>query len=225
MEHVDGGHAGQLAGQGRCPATSCSVHAVYDTKVASWYEVMGISPLAVDATTPATGAIRSHSASRQKGVLTHGELRENRSVGGAPAGLPDPEKMLDGPVATKQIGIDGFVYAQGDLGNEGLPARPAVVQQGSPLTFLNGDAQKNIFHTITSCKAPCNRSTGIGYPLANGPVDFDSGELGFGPIGRTASVNRDTWSIPANMSPGTYTYFCRVHPFMRGSFRVVPKKA
>ena len=24
---------------------------------------------------------------------------------------------------------------------------------------------------------------------------------------------------------GTYTYFCRVHPFMRGAFRVVKKKA
>ena len=36
-------------------------------------------------------------------------------------------------------------------------------------------------HTITACKAPCNRTTGIAYPLANGPVDFDSGNLGFGP--------------------------------------------
>ena len=23
-----------------------------------------------------------------------------------------------------------------------------------------------------------------------------------------------------NLKAGTYTYFCRVHPFMRGSFRV-----
>ena len=91
------------------------------------------------------------------------------------------------------------------------------------LTFFNADANKNIFHTITSCKAPCNRSTGIGYPLANGPVDFDSGELGFGPQGFTAAANRDTWTVPTSLSPGTYTYFCRIHPFMRGSFRVVPK--
>lgn len=204
------------------PGDVVRVHAVYDSKRASWYEVMGISPLAVtedagNGRDPFTQTIP------KKGRLTHGELLENRSIGGDPAGLPDATKMLDGPVATTQIGIDGFVYAQGDLGNSGLPGLPAVVHQGEALTFLNADAKKNIFHTITSCKAPCNRSTGIGYPLANGPVDFDSGELGFGPPNFTAAVNRDTWSTPANLPTGTYTYFCRVHPFMRGAFRVVPK--
>jgi hypothetical protein len=34
-----------------------------------------------------------------------------------------------------------------------------------------------------------------------------------------------TWKTPKNLRPGTYTYFCRVHPFMRGAFRVVPKKS
>ena len=88
------------------------------------------------------------------------------------------------------------------------------------LTFVNRDAAHTIFHTITACRAPCNRTTGIAYPLANGPVDFDSGELGFGPQGFTAAANRDTWSTPRDLDPGTYTYFCRIHPFMRGSFRV-----
>jgi len=27
-----------------------------------------------------------------------------------------------------------------------------------------------------------------------------------------------------NLPPGTYTYFCRVHPFMRGAFRVLPRR-
>ena len=78
-------------------------------------------------------------------------------------------------------------------------------------------------HTITACKAPCNRTTGIAYPLANGPVDFDSGNLGFGPPGMTAAANRDTWKTPRTLKPGTYTYFCRVHPFMRGAFKVKDK--
>ena len=30
------------------------------------------------------------------------------------------------------------------------------------------------------------------------------------------------WQTPSNLSPGTYTYFCRIHPFMRGAFRVKP---
>ena len=42
------------------------------------------------------------------------------------------------------------------------------------------------FHTITACKAPCNRGSGIGFPLANGRGLFDSGELGYGPTISTA---------------------------------------
>jgi plastocyanin len=34
-------------------------------------------------------------------------------------------------------------------------------------------------------------------------------------------VGTTTWRTPSNLTPGTYTYFCRIHPFMRGSFRVV----
>jgi hypothetical protein len=54
-------------------------------------------------------------------------------------------------------------------------------------------------------------------------VDFDSGELGFGPSFATAAAQRDTWKTPRNLRAGTYTYFCRVHPFMRGAFRVKGK--
>ena len=102
---------------------------------------------------------------------------------------------------------------------------PPRVPAGQSLTFLNQDAEQsqNVFHTITACKAPCNRSPGIAYPIANGPVRFDSGQLGFNYAGFGApAVDRDTWDTPRNLDPGTYTYFCRVHPFMRGSFRVVP---
>ena len=54
--------------------------------------------------------------------------------------------------------------------------------QGASITFDNLDAPlgNGIWHTITACKAPCNRSTGIAYPLADGDVTFDSGELGIG---------------------------------------------
>ena len=37
---------------------------------------------------------------------------------------------------------------------------------------------------------------------------------------RSAAANRNTWTTPSNLPTGTYSYFCRVHPFMRGSFRV-----
>ena len=89
-------------------------------------------------------------------------------------------------------------------------------------TFPPGsDPASNTFHTVTACRAPCNRSTGIAYPIANSPVSFDSGELGYNytPWNSPAS-DRATWTTPKNLKPGTYTYFCRIHPFMRGAFRV-----
>jgi len=86
-------------------------------------------------------------------------------------------------------------------------------------------AQQSAYHTITACKAPCTGSTGIAYPLANAKVQFDSGELGYGPnlfgSKATPAANRNTWKTPKTLRVGTYTYFCRVHPFMRGSFRVI----
>jgi plastocyanin len=36
-------------------------------------------------------------------------------------------------------------------------------------------------------------------------------------------VGTVVYKTPKNLRPGTYTYFCRIHPFMRGAFRVVKK--
>ena len=113
---------------------------------------------------------------------------------------------------------------QGDLSTPGRQGAPPLVRRGRSLTFVNRDAQATIFHTITALpRRPATATTGIAYPLANGKVDFDSGKLGFGPAGFTAAANRATWKTPNGLKAGTYTYFCRVHPFMRGAFRVKPK--
>jgi plastocyanin len=156
-----------------------------------------------------------------RGQITHGHLPENRNHGGRQWVLPDATKLADGPVTDGgTVNINGFVYGQGDMTGRGALANPPVVSQGQSLTYFNEDAPKRIEHTITACRAPCNKTTGIAYPLADAKVQFDSGQLGFGPPGRTAAAQRDTWSTPSNLGPGTYTYFCRVHPYMRGSFRV-----
>ena len=55
------------------------------------------------------------------------------------------------------------------------------------------------------------------YPLAGGPNRFDSGQLA---LGWVPTANRITWNTPTHLKQGTYNYFCRVHPFMRGAFRV-----
>jgi hypothetical protein len=131
------------------------------------------------------------------------------------------------PVAGNTVKIEDFKYQQGDLSSSGTAKDPAAVPQGQSLTYVNGDGTQNtpfnlqISHSITACQAPCNLSTGVSYPIANGAGGFDSGQLGFGPPGFTAFNDEQTWQTPANLPVGTYTFFCRIHPFMRGAFRVV----
>jgi len=205
-----------------------SVHTTYDVSKADWYEVMGIMPVAVYDGTDVGGASDFSNQIPQQGVLTHTHLNENRNHGGTNVGLPDPRLLQGAPTPQAPIGIKDYRYSQGDLAGAGTANRPPRIVAGQSLTFLNQDAaaSTNTFHTITACKAPCNRSTGIAYPIADGSVTFDSGQLGFNSYGgfqgaHAPAVDRDTWQTPKNLAPGTYTYFCRVHPFMRGSFRVV----
>ena len=196
-----------------------SVSATYDTRRSSWYESMGIMPTTFSP--GGTGPDPFATDVDVPGQATHGHLRENRNHGGGFGGLPDARRLLAAPPPkARTVPISGFVYGQGDLGLTGRKARPPTLRPGQSLRFVNRDAKRNVFHTITSCRAPCNRATGIAYPLADGPVRFDSGNLGFGPEGRTAAAQRISWRTPKTIRPGTYTYFCRVHPFMRGAFRV-----
>jgi plastocyanin len=199
-----------------------SVTGTYDSKRAAWYESMAIMPIAIDpAGRKGVDPFAHNDKVDVRGKVTHGHLSENRNHGGRPTSLPDATELLDGPVSDGgTVNIKGFVYAQGDMLGRGDAGKPPVISMGKSLTYFNEDAPRQIEHTITACKAPCNKTSGIAYPLADADVQFDSGQLGFGPAGITAAAQRDTWQTPANLDQGTYTYFCRVHPFMRGSFRV-----
>ena len=190
----------------------------YDSERSSWYESMGI--MLVWYADESGGRDPFVEKVDWPGQITHGHLPENDNHGGDNAGLPDPSTLPDGPVfgADSAVTIDNFQYSQGDLSISGPDGTPPIVKQGTPLTFTDNDGEP-AFHTVTACKQPCNRTTGIAYPLADGPVDFDSGELGGNGLPPTNGLK--SWSTPEELPPGTYTYFCRIHPFMRGSFRVV----
>jgi plastocyanin len=203
------------------PGDELSVHATYDTRRADWYEVMGIMPVAVYDGTDVGGVGPFSKKIPQDGVLTHGHLAENNHHGGGPTDMPNPLDLPNGPFPSNPVDIQGYLYEQGDLHSSGTARRPPTVHAGQRVTFRNlDDAQSRTWHTITGCKLPCNRDTGIAYPIANGPRTFDSGQLGTDPPFGGPAVGRITWKTPKNLSTGTYSYFCRVHPFMRGSFRV-----
>jgi plastocyanin len=198
-----------------------SVHATYDTRRADWYEVMGIMPVAVYNGTD-VGGDDAQDPIDQTEVLTHTHLSENDHHGGDPTGAPDPFSLPSAPAPNDTVSIQQFAYR----GNPDAGPSVPTVEPGQSLTFHSLDAVQNAtaFHTITACKEPCTGSTGVAYPIANGPVTFDSGELGFngspGSFGNAPAANRDTWQTPKDLPAGTYTYFCRIHPFMRGAFRV-----
>ena len=192
------------------------VSGTYDTRRGSWYESMAIMPTAVYDGADGGGVDPFVTRPPQAGVFTHGHLPENDYHGGEAGGLPDARDLITGSLS-RTIKIKNFVYGKSDLTTM---RRVPTVKRGRSITFLNADPVTEIFHTVTECKPPCNGTTGIAYPLADGRTDFDSGELGRGPEGFTAASNRTSWKTPTSLKAGTYTYFCRIHPFMRGAFRV-----
>ena len=199
-----------------------SITSTYDTQHTSWYESMGIMVVWMAPGTTAGGADPFAHAVAATGALTHGHLAENDQHGGrhtsdyANLTRASSQRVPSGTV----IPIMDFAYMRGNMaaGNSTIPA----IVQGGTLTFRNDDAAQGIYHTITACAAPCNLTSGIAYPIANAKTQFDSAELGHGGPPASGLI---TWSVPRNLPPGTYTYFCRIHPSMRGAFRVLPASA
>jgi hypothetical protein len=216
------------------PGDTLRVSATYETRRASWYESMGIMVAWMthdrDGKGVAAGVNPFRRAPNQNGKVTHGHLAENNHHGGS---RTLGSNAVNFPICDRtNVAIGKFLYRPGDFRATGVNRCLPTVREGSSLTFTNFDAKSapvgnflfpsdayktSVFHTITSCQSPCGLDTGISYPLANGPGNYDSAQLGFG----VPTADRLSWSTPATLRPGTYTYFCRIHPFMRGAFRVV----
>ena len=104
------------------------------------------------------------------------------------------------------------------------------VKLGTKLRFHNLEGA-GIYHTVTSCAFPCLGPTSASFPVPNGrtsigrPIDIDSSELGYGAPYIGATAQTINWTVPitaqSGFKPGEkVTYFCRIHPFMRGAFEV-----
>jgi hypothetical protein len=219
-------------------------NATYDTRTLASYEDMGIAIALLAPDTPdgkptASGVdpLRAerdpspncHSGPAingklcEIGAVTHGHYQENGNYSG-PSGT---WAARPGP-ATNEVAIANFQYAPGDLSSGGGVPQ---VKLGTDLTFVNVEGAA-IYHTITTCGFPCLGPTGSAFPLPNGgtsvgrTADFDSTELGIGAPYVGATSQRLDWRLPVNAQSGfkpgeIVTYYCRIHPFMRGAFQVV----
>lgn len=221
-------------------------NATYDTTIQSTYEDMGIAvgllvpddengdpqapglnPFTAEVDTSDrcdSGGLEADTLCVNGMQETHGQYEENEEYGG-------PSGTLDAPAGreTNEVVIANFVYAPGDLGAAqtfGIPQVPL----GTDLRFWNADGAV-IPHTITTCKYPCLGPTGAAFPLADGEtsfgdqIDLDSSELGFGTPYIGPAKQRLDWTTPVTEEEGyepgeVVTYYCRIHPFMRGAFQV-----
>lgn len=174
------------------------------------------------------------------GQVTHGALPENQHTS-LPCTTqtcpPLPNKA--GPMVT-DIYAAGFTYGAADEGVVAVTGIPQV-KRGSTVRFWNLDESMNVWHTFTACRYPCDGSTTVNYPVADGgngkandPMNFESMELGYGllfdptkaqvggsgPYDMQWMQNGVEWSFTPTRD-GIYTFYCRVHPSMRGVFKVV----
>jgi plastocyanin len=227
------------------PGDRLRSNATYDTTHQSTYENMGIAValLAPDAPdgTPGAPGLDPFTAPRDpspgcdsgglaagslcdKGVVTHGHLPENGNYGG-----PEGEWSAERGQATNDVAIGGFLYTPGDLTTVSMTGVPTV-KLGSTLRFSNLEGG-TIYHTVTSCKFPCLGQTGAAFPLSDGQtsqgrsLDFDSSELGFGTPEIGPAKQALSYELPVTPDEGyqsgeVVTYFCRIHPSMRGAFEV-----
>jgi plastocyanin len=183
-----------------------------------------------------TGA---HKVLCLRGQVTHGALKEN-------ANTSKPCTNTTCPALTKKTGPSvtdiyaaGFTYGQADLGVIDATGIPTV-KQGQQVRFWNLDEAMHVWHTFTACRAPCSGPTSVNYPVANAgngptdPMNFESMEIGHGllfdpaksQIGGSSDYDAQwamdglEWTFTPTR-PGTYTFYCRVHPGMRGAFKVV----
>ncbi len=137
-------------------------------------------------------------------------------------------------VAAAAVHIAGFYYLPGDRTLSGDLGAPVKVTKGQKLTFVNEDAAIGVRHTVTGCAWPCNGKYVANYPHPDGL--FDSGKMGNAdpidnggvvadpnsPLGYALAPDMmPVWELDTDdLEKGMYSYFCRIHPWMRGSIEV-----
>jgi hypothetical protein len=214
------------------PAWRAPVHAgdririsgTYENRDHAWYTVMTHLGMYFDKAQKPRGHCKPYMIAKKGWDPTEGV--PNRSWGDhtddfcGVEGYEPCDRPDEGPeapeVRTNVVKIVDFAYLPGDRAPGGAIAAVPVIEQGEQLTFVNEDEAANIRHTVTTCPYPCNGKYVANYPLADGV--WDSGILGFDLI--DGGSPNPVAQTPPELAPGRYRYFCRIHAWMRGEFKV-----
>jgi plastocyanin len=208
------------------------ISGTYENKDHAWYTVMTHEGLYIDKAEQPKGRCKPYMVGKAKRKWKDPTVGvPNRTWGshtddfcGQQFDGPACEKPERPPLETAYehqttVQIANFSYLPGDRSSGLAGGKYPSIKQGEQLTFVNDDQFANIRHSVTTCPWPCNGKYVANYPLADGR--WDSGTLGYDVIdGGSPNPRAQT---PPNLAPGVYTYFCRIHPWMRGAFRVTPR--
>jgi polyvinyl alcohol dehydrogenase (cytochrome) len=201
------------------------ISATYENRDHAWYEVMQHVGIYFDKKQPPKGHCKPYMVGGHKwkvteGVPNHPWFHSDKFCGEQYGGPPCERPETGAPpaeVPTRVVNIANFQYQPGDRTTNGTLNTIPTINRGESLTFVNEDwAAGGVRHTATTCAWPCNGTYVTNYPLADGA--WDSDELGYDPISRGDPTAVAT--TPPDLPAGTYSYFCRIHPWMRGAFRV-----
>ncbi|MFP5224575.1 MAG: hypothetical protein ACLGH3_03305 [Actinomycetota bacterium] len=136
----------------------------------------------------------------------------------APARADGPTWLITGYQYSWYVLFEGAGHSN-YVSNPAQPLGISSVAPGGPIgngaSMSSGDAEEQLVqnldqfrHTFTHCTAGCDTLT----PSAVDPT-FD--------VALAANDTQRVELLPGKeWTPGTYTFFCREHPWMRGSFRV-----
>ena len=207
------------------------ISGTYANKHNAWYTAMIHAGFYFDYEQPPKRGCKPYIVGpSKKKVKDPTEGVPNRDFGeheddycGEAYGKPACEKPEQPPAETAFVNqnlvhIANFQYLPGDRSASTAGGNIPSVRQGQKITFVNEDQFANIRHSVTTCPWPCNGRYVSNYPHADGA--WDSGTLGYDVIdGGSPNPLAET---PADLNPGLYTYFCRIHPWMRGAFRIEP---
>ena len=160
------------------------------------------------------------------GLPTHGHYKENGNYGG-PGGTWDGEARASRRARSAIAELPLRARRPVDAVDDRRPAGQARLEAALHEPRGRRDLPHDHLVPVPVPRArPARRSRCPTARRARGAqVDIDSSELGFGTPGISAPKQALDYELPVTKEEGykpgeTVTYFCRVHPFMRGAFEV-----
>jgi plastocyanin len=205
------------------------ISGTYENKKHAWYAAMTHQGFYIDESQPPKGRCDPYLV----GPAAKRDINVTAGVPNRPWGHHKHDKIcgkrFDAPrcnrpveptgegMRTDTVTIANFLYYPGDFTLDGQMGAPPKVPKGDPLRFVNADQAANIRHSVTTCRWPCNGPYVGNYPLPDGIWDSDT--LGYDPV--DGGNPNPVATMSKDMKVGKYSYFCRIHPWMRGAFEVV----